>query len=178
MADQAKPKRPIPPLDNRRLRDLALRYVGRYATTKAKLSAYLARKIGERGWAEGQSRPDLDTMMAEFSDLGYVNDAAYAQSRARAFVRRGYGKGRAEQDLYAAGVGDYDAKDARSETDQGTYASAHAFARRKKIGPYAPEIAPPELKQKQLGAFLRAGHSFALARRFINAAPGEEIEPE
>ena len=34
-----KARRAIPPLDRKRLDELALRYVGRYATTRAKLRA-------------------------------------------------------------------------------------------------------------------------------------------
>ncbi len=171
-------KKPAPPLNNRRLRDIALHYVGRYATTKAKLSTYLNRKIRERGWQEGEAYADLDAMMQDFAELGYVNDAAYADARARSFVRKGYGARRLEQDLHAAGISDFDASGARAETSSSTFASADAFARRKRIGPYSSEPAPPERRQKQLQAFLRAGHSFDLARRFVQADPGSEVNEE
>src|SRR5579864_698448 len=46
------------PLDRERLEEMALRYVGRFATTKAKLTAYLWRKVRERGWNE-EEKPDL-----------------------------------------------------------------------------------------------------------------------
>jgi regulatory protein len=168
-------KKPAPPLDNRRLRDLALHYAGRYATTRSKLTAYLQRKIRERGWKEGEPFADLDALMADFSALGYVNDAAFADAKARSFVRRGYGPRRFEQELYAAGIEDPDAVNARAETGAGVHASADAYARRKRIGPYAAEMASAELKQKQLAGFMRAGHGFALARRFVEASPGQVL---
>lgn len=176
MEQLPRQKRRLPPLDQRRLRDLGLHYAGRYATTKAKLSSYLTRKIRERGWTEGAEPPDLNALIHDFAEAGYVNDAAYAAARARSFVRRGYGKGRLEQDLSAAGISDHEANEARAAINDGAYASAHAFARRKHIGPYAAEMASPELRQKHLAAFIRAGHSFDLARRFVAAAPGDEIE--
>ncbi len=114
-------------------------------------------------------------MMQEFAELGYVNDAAFADAKARSFVRKGFGARRLEQELYAAGIEDSDAVAAREETSTGALTSAHAFARRKRIGPYAEIAATPELKQKQLAAFMRAGHSFDLARRFVEAAFDEEI---
>ena len=43
------PRRPLPPLDQPALERAALRYVERYATTRAKLVAYLTRKLRERG---------------------------------------------------------------------------------------------------------------------------------
>jgi regulatory protein len=45
-----RPRRALPPLDQAALQELALRYVGKYATTRAKLRAYLGRKLRERGW--------------------------------------------------------------------------------------------------------------------------------
>jgi regulatory protein len=168
-------KKPAPPLDNRRLRDLALHYAGRYSTTRAKLSIYLQKKIRDRGWKEGEPRADITIMVQEFADLGYVNDAAFADAKARSFVRRGFGAMRLEQELYAAGIDEGDAASAREETSSSTLASANAFARRKRIGPFAEIAASPELKRKQLAAFMRAGHGFDLARRFVEAAFGEEI---
>lgn len=175
MTNRSTQKKTAPPLDNRRLRDLALHYAGRYATTKSKLSNYLARKIRERGWAEGETHADLNALADEFAELGYVNDAAYAEARARSFTRRGYGARRLEQDLYAAGIDDADATDAREESAANAFASADAFARRKRIGPYATETANPDKQRKQLAAFMRAGHGFDLARKFVNASPGDEI---
>jgi regulatory protein len=178
VTDRSTQKKPAPPLDNRRLRDLALHYAGRYATTRGKLSTYLKRKIGDRGWKEGEARPDLEALTDEFAQLGYVNDAAYAEARARSFTRRGYGARRLEQELYAAGISDDDAADARHESAANSFASADALARRKRIGPYATEKAGPDLQRKQLAAFMRAGHSFELAKRFVAAQPGEEIRED
>ena len=45
-------RRVLQPLDEQGLNGLALRYVERFATTRAKLRAYLDRKLRERGWAE------------------------------------------------------------------------------------------------------------------------------
>jgi len=171
-------KKPAPPLDNRRLRDLALHYAGRYATTKAKLTRYLQRKIRERGWKEGETIADLEKLARDFAELGYVDDAAYAEARARSFARRGYGARRLEQDLYAAGISDDDAASARAEGENAAFTSAQTFARRKRIGPYASEIASPEKRQKQLAAFMRAGHGFDLAKQFVFAEPGDRIEKE
>jgi regulatory protein len=171
-------KKPVPPLDARRLRDLALYYAGKYATTKFKLTNYLKRKIHERGWKEGEDFADLEALANEFAELGYINDVAYAEARARSYVRRGYGARRLEQELDAAGISEQDAKGARDEASGGAFTSADAFARRKRIGPYASEPASPERRQKQLQSFLRAGHNFDLARRFVQAQPGDHFDED
>jgi regulatory protein len=168
---ERKAKTPPPPLDSAKLRALALHYVGRYATTKAKLRTYLARKIRERGWTD-EAPIDLEILADEFSEMGYVNDVAVAESRSRSFVRRGYGLRRLNQDLDAAGISHADSANARDEAEAAAWQSAENFARRKRIGPFAKEFAPPELRQKQLQAFLRAGHSYDLAKVFVRSEPG------
>ena len=68
-------KRPPKPLDARRLNDLALHYVARFATSAAKLADYLRRKLRERGW-EGEGEPDVAALTANFVAAGYIDDAA------------------------------------------------------------------------------------------------------
>src|SRR3546814_2912886 len=46
------------------------------------------------------------------------------------------------------------------------------------IGPYASQAADRDMQQKQIAAFLRAGHDFELARRFVGAGPGETVGEE
>jgi regulatory protein len=161
------------PLDPVRLRDLALHYVGKYATSRARLATYLNRKIRERGWEEGTRAPEIEALIEDFERLGYVDDAAFAASRARSLTQRGYGLRRVNEDLRAKGIAEPDAVEARSESEGNAFASADHFARRKRIGPYASEPAPPNQRQKQLQAFLRAGHGFDIARAFVSAAPAE-----
>lgn len=167
-------KKPAPPLDEERLRQLALHYVGKYATTQAKLVGYLARKMRERGW-NGDRPADIGALTAQFVELGYVNDAQFAEARSRSFVRRGYGQRRLNEDLRVSGIKDNDAISAKSHMEASGFYAAENFARRKRIGPFATDAATPEKRQKQLHAFMRAGHDFTLARRFVDAAPGEDI---
>jgi regulatory protein len=155
------------------MRDLALHYVGRYATSRAKLATYLQRKLRERGWAEGAAPPDIEELVADFNRLGYVDDAAFAASRARSLTQRGYGLRRVNEDLRAKGISEPDGAEAMVHADEESWQSADRFARRKRIGPYAAEAASPELRQKQLQAFLRAGHGFDIAKAFVRAEPGE-----
>jgi regulatory protein len=167
-------KKTPPPLNNERLRGLALHYVGKYATTQAKLAAYLTRKIRERGW-DGERHIDVAALAGQFAELGYIDDAHYANARSRSFVRRGYGERRLNEDLRTSGIGEADALPAREHMSDSSFAAAENFARRKRIGPFATISTPPDKRHKQLQAFLRAGHSFDVARRFVYAEPGEIV---
>jgi regulatory protein len=171
------PKQPPKPLNPTKLRDLALHYVGKYATSEAKLAAYLARKIRERGWADENNVPDVATLTQDFVRLGYIDDAAYAAARARSLIQRGYGLRRIAEDLRAKGISETAGTEARAESENDSWEAAHRFAKRKRIGPYATQSASPELRHKQLQAFLRAGHGFDVAKRFVHANPGEPPEP-
>ena len=165
-------KKPRPPLNEARLRDLALHYVGRFATTRAKLNAYLKRKIVERGW-DGGTAPDIEALSAQFVTLGYIDDAGYAAMKAGALTRRGFGTRRVSEALRAAGIDETDRAPALDDAAAERWSSADAFARRKRLGPYADTPVAREKRDKQIAAFLRAGHDYTMARRWIDALPGE-----
>ncbi|MFN3864634.1 MAG: regulatory protein RecX, partial [Erythrobacter sp.] len=133
-------KRAKPPLDETALRDLALSYAARFASTGARLEAYLARKLRERGVAhdaDGRAAPiDVPALVARLVELGYVDDAAYARMRARDLGARGYGARRVEQALRAAGVGE----GIRAQTAPDEAARRRAavmMARKRRFGPFA-----------------------------------------
>src|SRR5690348_1882663 len=100
------------PLNEETLNELALRYVGRFATTRAKLGTYLGRKLRERGW-DGRGSADPGAIVERFAELGYVDDASYALSRSRSLTGRGYGKQRVVQAMRVAGIDESDSEAAR-----------------------------------------------------------------
>ena len=164
------------PLDEQSLAELALRYAGRFATTRAKLGAYLKRKILERGWA-GHQPADVDAIANRFADLGYVDDGGYALAKARTLTGRGYGKRRVVDALRVAGVDEADGEAARDHADAEAVAAALRFAQRRKIGPYAKaSTSDPREKERALAAMVRAGHGFGLSRTIVNLAVGAEID--
>ncbi len=170
-------KRPRPPLDEDSLRDAALRYVSRFATSRGKLLAYLQRKIKECGWG-GEHPADLPALVDRLAGLGYVDDSQYAVMKSAALGRRGYGARRIDESLRAAGIAPADRADADAQVDAERWIAAERYARRKRIGPYASAAPDPKQREKAIAAFLRAGHSYAVARRWVDAAPGQVPEAE
>ncbi|WP_294392851.1 RecX family transcriptional regulator [uncultured Sphingomonas sp.] len=166
--------KPRPPLDAASLQALALHYVGRYATTRAKLRLYLQRKLGERGW-EDDGAPPVEAVVSRCAQLGYVDDAGFAQARGQACLRQGYGAGRVSQVLRAAGVEAQDTEPVVTAAREEALAAALRFAQRRRIGPYAAERADRDQARRQLGAMLRAGHAMDVSRRIIAAEPGETL---
>jgi regulatory protein len=161
-----------PPLDARGLEQSALFYAGRYATTRAKLAAYLVRKLRERGWAE-PGPPPVDTLVERMAALGYVDDKAFASARAGALTRRGYGVRRVSEALRAAGIGEADSVEARAAAEEGAFDAALRFAERRKIGPFSAVETDRPARDKAYAAMLRAGHPPGIVRRIVSAKPGE-----
>ena len=161
-----------PSLDEQGLEQVALSYAGKYATTRARLAAYLQRKLRERGW-EGAGEPAVDRLVERMADLGYVDDRAFAAVRGAALGRRGYGERRVRDALRAAGIAEEDGSEACEEARRGAWEAALRFAERRRIGPFAEQAGDREARQKALGALLRAGHPPELARRLAYARPGE-----
>ncbi len=161
------------PLDAAALEALALRYVERYATTRAKLSYYLNRKLRERGWA-GDSPADVAAIVGKFAGLRYVDDESFADMRMRGLTARGYGARRVDQALVAAGVEEDVRRDMRDRVDG--RATALAYARRRRFGPFATTVTTdPATAHRQLAAMLRAGHSLADAKAALASDQLEDV---
>ncbi|MDP5102689.1 MAG: RecX family transcriptional regulator [Erythrobacter sp.] len=175
-----------PPLNPAALRDLALHYAARFATTGARLEAYLARKLKERGVAEdddGRSVPiDIPALVARLVELGYVDDDAYARARARDLGARGYGGRRVEQVLRFAGV-DEGLRQAHAPGEAASRRAAALMAQKKRLGPWSTvraesddPLARRKAHDKAVAAMLRAGHDYALVKFILGAASAEDIE--
>ncbi len=190
-----EPRPPPKPLTEARLRDLALHYAAKYATTAAKVESYLTRKIRERGMAEADDGrahdvPELvEAIVARMVELKYVDDEAYAKARTGSLLRRGYGKRRVSEALRHAGVDEH----TRADTAPSTPAAREAaitLARKRRFGPFAVDMTvdaededyedrprlDPAKRQKQIAAMLRAGHSFDTARLIIDARNVDAVE--
>lgn len=163
------------PLGAKQLEELALRYVGRYATSRAKLTSYLARKLRERGW-DGEREPDVEALARRFCEFGYVDDAAYALMKSQSLSSRGYGRRRLGEKLRADGIGEEDSASAFAHADAEAVDAALRYARRRRVGPFATAEADPRQREKAIAAMVRAGHSFALSRKIASLPPGEVDE--
>jgi regulatory protein len=169
------------PLDSARLEELALAYVARFASSAGRLRAYCRRKLRERGHAgaeEGAAPPDVEALVARFVARGYVDDAGFARAKAQALLHRGYGARRLGEALRADGIGD-DLRALVAPDEADRRAAATAYARRRRFGPFARAAEGPlerADRDKQLAAFLRAGHDAGHARRVLAAKTPADLE--
>ncbi|MFZ9396152.1 MAG: regulatory protein RecX [Erythrobacter sp.] len=180
----SRKRRKPAPLDRQAMEELALTYLARFSTSSARLEDYLRRKIRERGTAEGAEPLDVAGLVARMVDLRYVDDAAFAQTRASGLLRRGYGARRVDQALRQAGI-EEQLRAESSPEEPAARRAALALARKRGFGPFAPMGREPrpadrfgrdKLRDKQIAAMIRAGHGFEAARTLVDAASIEEAE--
>jgi len=165
-------RRSAPPLDRPALERLALRYVERFATTRGRLTDYLRRKIRERGW-DGEVG-DPAAIADRMAELGYIDDRGWGEAKAASMARRGLGARRVAGALRQAGITGDDAEAILPGMEERALDAALAFARRRRIGPFADTPADRPTREKQIAAMLRGGHSPALARAITGMAPGDD----
>lgn len=163
---------PRTPLTAEALRQLALTYVGRFATSEAKLAAYLTRKVREHGW-DGAAPPAtaVADIVATMAQQRFVDDRAYADMKAQGLARRGYGPRRVRQALGAAGIEENVMQAALDAVDTDGDAVALAFARRRRLGPFSQNPEDPRHKARAFSVMMRAGHDYATVRRILDLDP-------
>lgn len=167
--------------DRARLRARALRYLERYGASAARL----ARVLGARGRREAEAagadpaavEADVERVVAELAELGLVDDAAYADGRARALLRRGRSPARVRRALEEDGIdrdGVETALARHGEHDALARAAAVRYAKRRGLGPFRDPDRRAERRDRDLRALVRQGFPFPLARRIIDA---DQIDP-
>ncbi|MDF2692290.1 MAG: Regulatory protein recX [Labilithrix sp.] len=184
---------PGPAPERNVLHEAALAYLARGSATAATLTRVLDRKVAN--WARKAARAARDpevvassvascresigAIVARFREVGLINDAAYAKSRARSLSRSGRSRRAIAAHLATKGVDSETARQALPESAETELAAAIAFARKRRIGPYAREAADPRdraAKQKALAAMARAGFGWSTCERALGMDRDEADE--
>lgn len=149
-----------------------MRYVERFATTRGRLTDYLRRKMRTRGW-EGEA-VDPAAIADRMAELGYIDDRAWAEAKASSMARRGLGARRVAGVLRQAGIAGEDADALAPAVADRSLDAAIAYARRRRIGPFADQPGDRPTREKHVAALLRAGHSVRIARALAGMDPGDD----
>ncbi len=173
-------------VSERYLRNAALYYLQRYASSAANLERVLMRKVTRSAEAHGTSveegRTWVATLIAEFQRLGLLNDGAYAEARARTLHRRGASTRLVRARLAETGVGSEDIDHALAalagELDAPELAAALNYARRRRLGPYRPAAERAAKRERDLAALGRQGFPLDLALRIVDAEDPAALEEE
>jgi len=176
------PRRATP----RYLRNAALHYLERYASSAAHLRRLLLVKVERSARAHDTDRAAgaaaVDALIGELTALGLLDDARYAEAKARALHRRGASARAIRAALATKGVAPNTiatALDALSESEpEPELSAALRYARRRGLGPYRPPDSRAAMRQRDLAALGRRGFDYEVARRVIEARRARDIESE
>jgi regulatory protein len=172
-----------PPPDAASLREAALNYLARYATTETGLRRVLQRRIDR--WArQATGRDDtseliaaanacIPAIVARMVELGLLNDAAYAEARALGLALSGRSRQAITARLMAKGIGLAQAREALPENEGGELASALILTRKRRIGPFRTKA---EDRNRELGVLARAGFPRDVALRALTMETEEAEE--
>lgn len=170
--------RPLAP-DRDALHQAALNHLARYAATEAGLLRVLERKIarwlresGAGADEAGPAREAAREVARALAGSGVVDDAAFAEARARRLRRAGRSRRMVAAHLAAKGVDQAVAAEVLARQDD-ELPAAVAFARRRRIGPFRAGQADEELRRRELGAMARAGFPRSTAELALDMAPDE-----
>lgn len=160
------------------LKGLALDYLDRFAASRQRLRQVMLRKIRNSARLHGDDPAPivaaLDQAIRWLEGRGFLSDAAYAESKARALIARGTSRAHILAKLAAKGVAGDDARAALDrvslEYEEPELEAAQRYARRRRLGPYRPDAGTrATARDKDLAAMARAGFTGRIARQVIDA---------
>ena len=170
----------------KRLTDKALHYLGRYASTSARLEAIL-RKFAQRKLDQADPAV-LDQIIQEVIEScvrsGYINDEAFVRSQLKKGLRSGCSQKRIlfkltqkgiSHDLAAAVIDKY--TDRAADKEDSELAAALIYARKKSVGPYSRADLRAQNNQRHLARLARNGFAFDVVKR-VMALPSADAADE
>ncbi len=143
------------------------RVLGRRITTWALRAKRAGTPVEEIALRTEEARSAIGAIVARFVEVGLINDASFAASRAEKLARSGRSSRAIAAYLAAKGV---DGATVRAATARGAtaeLAAAVALTRKKRLGAFAREPLDQETRYKQLGVLGRAGFDRDVAERAL-----------
>lgn len=174
-------------IDGALLEEWALSYLARYASSEESLRRVLMRRARRRLGAGREALAPIseavEALLLRYRESGLLDDAAYAERRAHALLRRGASLAAIAQGLRAKGIERALVERAldtlKSEEPEPDLAAAAAFARRRRLGPFRrasqASHAVAELARERR-SFARAGFGRRIAEAVLACRDPEDLE--
>ena len=199
----------VKPLTAARIRNIAEHYVGQRESSAQMLRDVLQRRLLRRLWSiepeaaaeeRAVAQPLIEAEVARLERAGVIQDARFAEMKARAALYAGRGARRILQDLARKGVEGETARHAllgaarditeasEAEADgaellrAAEIEAAEIFARKRRFGPYRAEPMPEEWSERsriwrrEASALARAGFGADIIRLVLNRPPDEDCD--
>jgi regulatory protein len=181
------------PISPESLERAVLAHLGRYETSAANLRNVLERRIrraerladpetGDSG-VPAQAREWAEAAVERAQRLGLVDDQRFGQALIRRLRRRGTSGRALRQKLLEKGVPEAlvrELLEAEADGDEMTagdreLAAAGLYVRRRRLGPFRAASEREPRRKRDLAALARAGFTFDIAARVIDAESPEDL---
>lgn len=174
------------------LMNSAVYYLQRFSASRDDVRRVLERRAQRSRYVHGGEAEEhsawIKTVLDTLERQGFLNDAAFAEARARSLAARGTASRMIRVKLARKGVSEDHIDDALHRlaeeigdagADNPDLTAAVAYARRRRLGPWRsdPEIRS-EKRDRDLAALARQGFSGDVARKVIDAEDLFALEDE
>lgn len=160
------------------LRNAALHYLERFASSEDNLRRVLLRKVRRSANHHGTDPADgaeiVEDLIRRFRETGLLDDDVYAEGRARSLRERGQSARAIRAKLMQKGIDAASAEQAIAGIDGADASGAEwqaavTYARKRRLGPFADPARRAERREKDMAALARAGFSFDIAQEVVDA---------
>lgn len=165
-----------------RLHNIAAAYLERFSAPRAHLRRLLMKRVDKAIAAHGGERsvfePWVDEVLDNFVRLGVIDDAKYAESRARTLVAGGRSGRNISSRLFAKGVQSSTIATAMAsvaEDGDPTVRACAAYVRRRRMGPFREPAARAAEREKDLARLGRAGFPYGVARETLDLPSVDDV---
>ena len=165
-----------------RLMNKAIHYLGRYSASEQRLRIILDRfatkKLADTDQTEVASA--IKNVVEKCLRIGYVDNAAFAETLARSQRQQGKSSMLIQQKLRQHALDDTAIATALDMVDANHHnaelAAAIHFARRRRLGPFSRNVAEERERHRHLRSLARAGFSMEICRTVLNATSINDLE--
>ena len=189
-----KPPKKISPIY---LQRLSRYYLERYSPSVAQFRRYLVQKVNKSIKYHCKDTPELynekyeeahqwvEAEIEKRKQQNQLDDWSYTESQIHRFLRQGLSQSAIKNKLYQKGVSseliEKGLNNLKEDRDDIALEAILRYARRRGIGPFrtSKKHDPEQQKkqrQKDLSSFLRAGHSYTLAKKILECSDRAEAD--
>ncbi len=177
-------KRIPKPATAKRLENIALYYLQRFAASSESLRRVLRRRVSKSIYHHDTDPVEgaefVENIIARFQQSGLLDDTIYAEGQVKSLFRRGLSQRAISNRLMEKGVDreiiDTQLRALVDENPEPDLKAAISFARRRRLGPFRPDDQRSDRRQRDLASLARGGFDFETAKKVIDAEDSYAVE--
>ena len=164
------------------IRNFAYTYLEKYSPSKQQLRTYLFKKLLKANQKKNHKKELfnlIDVVISSLVDQKFLSDKYYSDSKAKAFLRKGYSLNKIRYSLIKKGIEEKYIKASISKIKENEsdpdFFSAIKICKRRRIGPSREEGNRSLFYKKDISILARSGFSYEISKKVLEI-PKEEFK--